>query len=110
VKSSFQDVMPPRLRRGLAKLGGDLNIARKKRALTIEMMAERTGVSRTTYLRAEKGDPNVAMGVYAMALFALGFHEALEQIADSRRDETGLQLDTQRLPKRVRTRKGPLAL
>jgi len=50
------------------------------------------------------------MGVYAMALFVLGFSDALAEIADARRDDTGLLLDAERLPKRVRTKKTPTAL
>jgi hypothetical protein len=67
-------------------------------------------VARATYLKVEKGDPTVSMGVYAMALFVLGFPEALADLADVRRDDTGLLLDTERLPKRVRIKKIPTAL
>jgi DNA-binding XRE family transcriptional regulator len=110
MKSDFNEVMPPRLRRSLTKLGLDLSTARRKRRLTVEMLAERVGVSRTTYLKVEKGDPKVSMGVYAMALFVLGFPGALAQIADARQDDTGLLLDAERLPKRVRAKTAPSAL
>jgi DNA-binding XRE family transcriptional regulator len=94
----------------LGKLGSDIALARRKRKLTVNMMAERIGTSRTTYLRAEKGDPTVSMGVYAMALFVLGFSDSLAEIADVRRDDTGLLLDAERLPKRVRVKKDPTPL
>jgi DNA-binding XRE family transcriptional regulator len=110
MKSSVDDVLPLRVRRALAKLGSDLAIARRKRKFTAEMVAERVGVARATYLKVEKGDPTVSMGVYAMALFVLGFPEALADLADVRRDDTGLLLDTERLPKRVRIKKIPTAL
>jgi DNA-binding XRE family transcriptional regulator len=98
------------VRRALAKLGTDLAIARRKRSLTVEMVAERVGVAKATYLKVEKGDPTVSMGVYAMTLFVLGFPDALAEIADVRRDDTGLLLDAERLPKRVRVKKEPTAL
>lgn len=110
MKSSSNDILPSRTRRALAKLGADLAIARRKRQLTVEMVAERVGVAKATYLKVEKGDPSVSMGVYAMALFVLGFPEALGDIADVRRDDTGLLLDASRLPKRVRVKKTPMAL
>jgi hypothetical protein len=74
------------------------------------MMVERTGMAKSTYLRLEKGDPTVALGGYAMALFALGFGEALGGLADVRRDEVGLSLDAERLPRRVRPPKTSLPL
>jgi DNA-binding XRE family transcriptional regulator len=110
MKSAVTDVLPPRVRRSLAKLGGDLSTARKKRNLTVMMMAERLGVAKSTYLRVEKGDPTVSMGVYAMALFALGFGDLLGEIVDPRRDDQGLLLDIERLPKRVRVKKSATPL
>ena len=74
------------------------------------MMIERVGVSKATYLKVEKGDPTVSMGVYAMSLFALGFADVLGEIADSRSDETGLLLDAARLPQRIRVKKKPSSL
>jgi DNA-binding XRE family transcriptional regulator len=58
------------VRRSLAKLGFDLSVARRKRHLTAEMIAERVGVAKATYLKVERGDPTVSMGVYAMTLFS----------------------------------------
>ncbi|MEI7911157.1 MAG: helix-turn-helix domain-containing protein [Verrucomicrobiota bacterium] len=94
----------------MSKFGADLARARRKRRLTVEMMAERVGVAKSTYARIEKGDPAVAMGAYAMVLFVLGFGEALGDLVDARRDEHGLLLDDERLPQRVRIRKSPTSL
>jgi transcriptional regulator with XRE-family HTH domain len=74
------------------------------------MMAERTGVAKTTYLRVEKGDPTVSMGTYAMAMFVLGLAAQLGDLVDPRKDDQGLLGDVERLPKRVRIRKPPGAL
>ena len=110
MRSAVHDVLPSGLRRSLVKFGHDLAVARRKRPLTVAMMAERTGLAISTYSRMEKGDPSVAMGAYAMALFVLGFGEAFGNLADVRRDEEGLLLDEERLPKRVRPKKSPTAL
>lgn len=107
MRSSLHDLLPPPMRRGLTKLGQDVATARRKRHFTIAMMAERMGVAPNTYRRIEKGDPTVAMGAYAMALFVLGLGGALGDLADARRDDVGLQLDEARLPKRVRVKKTP---
>jgi DNA-binding XRE family transcriptional regulator len=105
MRSDVRDLLPPRVLRGLQMLGADIATARRKRAFTVAMMAERVGISRTTYLKVEKGDPSVSLGVYAMALFVLGFEDALGRVADPQTDQTGLVLDVERLPKRVRARK-----
>jgi hypothetical protein len=110
MRSAIHDILPTRVRRSLAQFGHDLAVARRKRHLTVGMMAERTGLATSTYARIEKGDPAVGMGAYAMALFVLGFGEALGNLTDARRDEVGLLLDEERLPKRVRTKKSPMPI
>lgn len=105
MRSAVEDVLPPKLRRGLRKFGEDIGVARRKRRLTVAMMAERIGVAQSTYLRAEKGDPKVAFGVYAMILFVLGFGDAIAELIDARKDDQGLLLDVERVPKRIRARK-----
>jgi transcriptional regulator with XRE-family HTH domain len=107
MRSNLHDLLPPAVRRSLEKFGQDLGRARRRRGLTIAMMSERMGVSANTYSRLERGDPTVAMGAYAMALFVLGFGGALGDIADVRRDDVGLQLDEERLPRRVRVKQTP---
>jgi DNA-binding XRE family transcriptional regulator len=107
MRSSVLDVLPTKVRRSLAKFGGDIAIARRKRNLSVMMMSERLGVAKSTYFRVEKGDPTVSVGAYAMALFTLGFGDVLGDIVDPRRDDQGLLLDAQRLPKRVRTKREP---
>jgi transcriptional regulator with XRE-family HTH domain len=109
MRSSVADVLPPRIKRSLRGFGRDLALARRKRNLTIASMAQRVGVANATYTRIEKGDPTVAFGAYAMALYVLGFGDVFADLADTSRDEVGLMLDAERAPKRVRARKTPSA-
>lgn len=110
MRSKLHEILPERVRRTLSKLGRDLDIARRKRLLTEAMMAERIGVSRETYRRAEKGDASVAMGVYAMALFVLGLDDRLGELVDPRTDDRALLFDDDVLPQRVRVPKKPQKL
>lgn len=103
--SSAFDILPPRIKRALTKLGGDIALARRKRGLTIAMMTERLGVAKQTYQRVERGDPAVAMGIYAMTIFVLGLGDTPFDLADPRNDEQGMLIDSERTPKRVRTKK-----
>jgi transcriptional regulator with XRE-family HTH domain len=91
-------------------MGRDIAIARRKRRLTTAMMAERMGVSRPTFLRVERGDPTVGLGVYAMALFVLGLGMPFGDLVDASRDDQALVLDIERLPERVRPRTQPAEL
>lgn len=107
MRSAVHDVLPLAVRRSLAKLGRDIALARRKRRLTTRMMAERLGVAKSTYLRVEKGDATVSMGVYAMTLFVLGLGDELGDLVDASADSQGLLLDAERVPKRVRPKKAP---
>lgn len=103
--------MPVGLRRALTKLGGDMNVARRKRGMTIDEVAAAAAVSPQTVGRVERGDPTVSIGVLAMVLLALGEHRRIGDILDPSRDDAGLALDEARLPKRVRRRPNvPLVL
>ena len=66
-------------------------------------MAERAFLSRSTLARIEKGDPSVSMGAYLSVLAILGLAKHLEQVADRTNDTLGLDLDEDRLPKRIRS-------
>jgi transcriptional regulator with XRE-family HTH domain len=101
MKSEVNDILPQPVRRSLVKFGADISIARRKRRLTVAMMCERLGVSKSTWQRMEKGDATVSMGAYAQALFVLGFGTPLAGMVDQRHDEQGLLLDIEHLPKRV---------
>ena len=110
MRSSVHDVLPAQVRRSLTKFGADIAVARRKRKLTVAMMAERIGVSANTYIRVEKGNPSVSLGVYAMALFALGLGAVFNELVDPKTDDQGLLLEEQRLPQRVRVKREPSRL
>ena len=99
--SSSQDALPLAVRKALRKLGSDIQIARKRRRLTMVMVAERAFISRNTLTRVERGDPAVSLGIYATVLFVLGLADRLGKIADPLTDAVGLALEEERLPKRT---------
>ena len=101
------EMLPIRVKRDLTAFGANIAIARKRRGVTTAMMAERLGVGRDTYARVEKGSVTVSLGIYAMALFALGLEHGFAKLADPQTDDTGTMLDINRLPKRVRTKRDP---
>jgi transcriptional regulator with XRE-family HTH domain len=86
----------------LRKLGRDLAIARRKRAISTSDMAARLFVSRDTLWRLERGDPAVALGTLATATFVFKLHDRLANLAAPAGDELALSLDEGRLPQRIR--------
>ena len=64
-------VMPLPVRHALRKLGRDIRDARRRRRIPTAIAAQRASISRTTLVKLEKGDPGVAIGIYATVLFVL---------------------------------------
>ena len=100
--SRSRSALPLGARRALTKLGLDLSAARRRRRLSMALLAERAFISRNTLTRVEKGDPGVSMGIYASVLFVLGMEERLGDLADATNDPVGLSLEEERLPRRIR--------
>ena len=99
--------LPIPVRRALRKLGRDIRDARRRRRIPTAIVAQRASISRTTLVKIEKGDPGVAIGLYATVLFVMGMSERLADIADARNDPMGLQLEEEHLPQRIRGARTP---
>jgi hypothetical protein len=91
--------------RALRKLGHDIRDARRRRRIPVAIAAERASISKTTWLKVEKGDPGVLAGTYVTVLFILGFVDRLAALADPASDNVGLRLEEEQLPQRIRQRK-----
>ena len=97
-------ITPPNaVRRALRKLGQDIRDARKRRSLSMEIVADRAFTSRKTLKRIEDGDYGVSIGLYASVLHALGLLDGLGDLADPSNDTLGMSLASADLPKRIRT-------
>ena len=85
----------------LKTMGEQIKLARLRRNLSTEIVAERAGISRSTLWKVESGNPAVAMGIYASVLHALNnMDKDLLQIAKD--DELGRQLQDLELMTRKR--------
>ena len=65
----------------LQTLGENIHLARLRRDLTSEQVAERSGMSRNTLIKIERGDEGVAIGMYFRVLIVLGLQDDLLLIA-----------------------------
>ncbi len=100
--------MPPAVLAQLRQLGEHLTIARKRRKASRKAWAERIGVTEPTLARMEKGDPSVAFGSYATALWLIGRAQALAELASPDLDLGALESDVRAASMRS-VRKGPTA-
>lgn len=96
--------MPPAVRALLRELGANLSIARKRRRESLKVWAGRIGVSEPTLARMERGDPGVAIGTYATALWMIGRAQAIPELAAAQLDLGALETELRVARKRaVRT-------
>lgn len=65
-------VIMPETQRILETMGEQIKLARLRRNIAAELVAERAGISRATLWAVEKGTPTVSIGTYAAVLHALG--------------------------------------
>ena len=70
MKKAAYNIMP-KTEEILRVMGEQIKLARLRRDLTSELVAERAGISRSSLWKVESGNPAVAMGIYAAMLHAL---------------------------------------
>ncbi len=71
-------ILYPQVHKKLEDLGHRIKLARLRRKLTIEMVAERAKISRFSVREVEKGSPSVAIGIYVNVLMAIGMVKELD--------------------------------
>ncbi len=102
--SKRTSVIMPQTEKILEQMGEQIKLARLRRKLSAELVAERAGISRATLWSIEKGAPSVAIGMYAAVLHALnGMDKDLALIAKD--DEFGRKLQDLELITRKRAPK-----
>jgi transcriptional regulator with XRE-family HTH domain len=73
---SLKFILPKNLRI-LEGIGQNIKLARLRRKMSTEQLAERAGIGRMTLYKIEKGSPVVSMGNYLQVLFILGLEKDL---------------------------------
>lgn len=97
-------VILPKTKRVLTEMGENIKLARLRRKLSSEQVAERADISRPTLTAIEKGAPTVSMGSYLLVLQVLGLEKDFLLLAKD--DELGRKLQDakistgERAPKR----------
>lgn len=71
----------PKIGKILAETGENIKLARLRRKLSTEQVAERASIARMTLFNIEKGKEGVAISAYAQVLFVLGLEKDLLKLA-----------------------------
>lgn len=80
-KKNRTAIVFPKNSKVLQLLGENIKLARKRRGFTQTLISERTGLSRLTVRKVERGDPKVTLGHYVAVLSVLGLVEDLSKVA-----------------------------
>lgn len=101
---SFSPIPLP-VTRSLQRLGQDISLARRRRHLSQQDLAERIGSSINTVRRMEAGHPGTAIQHLVRTLQVFGELEKINQLLDTAQDSIGLTLMDEQLPQRIRKSK-----
>ena len=94
-------VLMPKTKEILETVGEQIKMARLRRRISAELVAERAGISRATLWAVEKGSPSVSMGIYAAVLHSLNDMDK-DLLLIAKDDELGRKLQDLELPMRKR--------
>jgi transcriptional regulator with XRE-family HTH domain len=85
----------PKIEKILIETGENIKLARLRRKLSAEQVAQRANITRMTLLAIEKGTGGVAISNYAQVLFVLGLEKDLLKLAGE--DPLGKKLQDAKL-------------
>ncbi len=98
-------ILFPKSQRILNELGENIKLARLRRKLSSEQVAERADIGRSTLVKIEQGHPGVGIGNYLNVLRVLGLEQDILLLAKD--DELGRKLQDAKLITKDRAPKKP---
>jgi len=84
------------------QLGQNIRVARIRRRMSQEELAQACGITRKTIYALEKGGTTSTLGTVFTVLWKLGLLSTAATLADPDTDEHGRTLEAARRPRRVR--------
>lgn len=102
-KNTMGTKLPRKLEQKMETVGEQIKLARLRRNLTMEQVAERATCSPLTVSRIERGTPTVAIGIYLRVLYALQLDDDILWLA--KEDELGRRLQDLSMVDRQRASK-----
>jgi transcriptional regulator with XRE-family HTH domain len=102
-KDTFGNKLPRAVAQDLKLVGEQIRLARLRRNLSMEQIAERATCSVPSVAAVENGKSTVSIGIYIRILYALGLNKDILHIAAD--DPLGRDLQDLKLPRRRRATK-----
>jgi DNA-binding XRE family transcriptional regulator len=84
------------------RLGDNVRLARVRRGMSQQELADACDITRKTLYTLEKGSTGASLGTLLAVLWKLGLLNTADAVADPDADEHGRILEAARRPKRVR--------
>lgn len=103
-KNKLSLAPPYAVEASLKRLGGDLKLARLRRNLTIDAVAQKIGTGPRAVRDAERGKATTGVVVYAALLWAYDLITQLDEVALPIRDKEGQARSRLDVRSRARTR------
>ena len=94
--------LPLEVTTAIQRLGDNIRLARIRRRLGQEELAQACGITRKTLYALEKGAPGASLATALTVLWKLGLLSTAASLAAPDADEHGKILEAARRPKRVR--------
>lgn len=93
---------PHAVEQSIKRLGSHIRLARLRRNMTIQQMADKIGTGVKSVMDAEKGKPSTSMAVYIAILWALDLIDQLQDVAAPAKDQEGMTLSIHKERQRAR--------
>ena len=105
MQKTKKSIVMPATEKILQEMGNQIRLARLRRDLSVSLVCERAYISRSTLWKVEKGNPGVAIGIYAAVLHAIdNMDKELLKVASD--DELGKTLQDLKIDVRKRASGG----
>jgi transcriptional regulator with XRE-family HTH domain len=97
-----REQLPREVLKNIEELGQRVRIARVRRRLSTEDLAQACRIGRRTLYRIEIGDPGISLGTFMSVLWKLALLDGIRGVADPDTDDHGKILEAAARPQRVR--------
>ena len=99
----FSSAIPSALNISLLELGANLQIARKRRKLSLQQVADKLNIGVRSISDAEKGKPATAVSTYLGLLWVYGMLDDLKNVAVPHKDVEGIRLEAVHKKKTIKS-------